>query len=95
MTIYIVSVLDSKYHKIDGLKIDDKKAMVDYVIGMRELGYQISSISFEHNWLAIIVMVDGSAKHIPTQKCTDHMCGMWFFENRRETEIIKDSELRR
>ena len=95
MTTYKVSVLDNEYDTLDTLKTDSKSAMVDYVVGMRELGYNIQSIVFVGNWMAIIVMVDGAIPIYPTQKEISHIDDMWFFSNRRDFEMIYDYELKR
>lgn len=95
MTTYVVSVLDSECHNIDTTTVNDKTTMIDIVVGMRELGYVIKSITFEFNWLAIIIMIDGSVEHYPTQKSEDHIGKLWVFENRRDIVVIEDSELRR
>lgn len=94
MTTYKVSVLDNEHNELDTLRISSKSAMVDYVVGMHNLGYHIQSILFVGNWLAVVVMIDDSVPHYPTQREENHLGDMWIFSNRRELIVLENSDLK-
>lgn len=94
MTTYRVSVLDNEHDELATLRTSSKSAMVDYVVGMYKLGYHLQSIMFVGNWLAVVVMVDDSDPHYPTQREEDHLGDLWIFSNRRELIVLEDSDLK-
>lgn len=94
MTIYKVSVLDNEHSELDTFRSTSKSAMVDYVVGMHELGFHIQSIMFVENWLAVVVMIDDSVPHCPTQREENHFDDLWIFSNRRDLIVLEDSDLK-
>lgn len=94
MTTYKVSILDNEHNEQNSLRTSSKSAMVDYVVGMHDLGYHIQSILFVGSWLAVVVLIDDSVPHYPTQREESHFDDLWIFSNRRELIVLEDSDLR-